>query len=80
MSERDASSGGMTGATGDLTPADDPTDFEPGELREATSSKHHANVTEAQARHRSEHADSPGDEEHDARIGGDEQEPEEEHF
>ena len=80
MGERDASSGGgMTGATGDLTPAGGE-DFEPGELRETTSADHHAGVTGAQASHRSEHADLPPDEERDARIGGDEQDPAEEHF
>lgn len=70
--ERDRSSGGLTGATGDLTPAGDATEFEPGELREVSSSKHQGDVTRAQARHASEHADQPFDEGRDSQIGGDE--------
>lgn len=72
MCERDPSGGGLTGATGDLTPASDPDAFQPGELREVASADHQADVTRAQARHASEHADQPFDEARDAQIGGDE--------
>jgi hypothetical protein len=72
VNERDASSGGMTGATGDLTPAGDAEEFEPGELREIASVEHQADVTRSQASHAPEHADQPFDEERDAQIGGDE--------
>jgi hypothetical protein len=71
--ERDESIGGMTGATGDLTPAGDVAEFEPGELREVSSSEHQGEVTRAQARHAPEHADQPFDETRDSQIGGDEQ-------
>lgn len=74
MTGRDRSSGGMTGATGDLTADDNPRAFEPGELREIEAEEGHAAVTSAQARHASEHADvdpSSG-EEREPRIGGDE--------
>lgn len=72
--------GGMTGATGDLTPAAIQDDFEPGELREIASPTEQASVTHAQAEHRSEHADTPSGEDRDARMGGDEDAPEEERF
>lgn len=39
----------MTGATGDLTPDDIQRDFEPGEFREISDPRHHADVTQAQA-------------------------------
>lgn len=45
MTERGSSTGGMTGATGDLTPDEAQRDFEPGEWREAVDPAHHANVT-----------------------------------
>jgi hypothetical protein len=80
MNERDASSGGMTGATGDLTPAGDADEFEPGELREVASPEHQADVTRAQARHAPEHADQPYDEDRDSQIGGDERADHEEHL
>jgi hypothetical protein len=74
MDERDPSSGGMTGATGDLTPAGHAEEFEPGELREVSSPEHQADVTRAQARHASEHADTdqPFDDRRAPQIGGDE--------
>jgi hypothetical protein len=72
VNERDASSGGMTGATGDLTPAGSDEEFEPGELREVASANHQADVTRAQARHAPEHADQPFDEGRESQIGGDE--------
>ena len=70
----------MTGATGDLTPAGDADEFKPGELREVSSSKHQGDVTRAQARHASEHADQPFDEGRDSQIGGDERADAEEHL
>ena len=51
MTGKDHSSGGMTGATGDLTPDDIQRDFEPGEWREASDAKHHGEVTRSQASH-----------------------------
>ncbi len=49
MTDRGSSSGGLTGATGDLTPDDIQRDFEPGELREVSDPAHQADVTQAQA-------------------------------
>ncbi|HJP71136.1 MAG TPA: hypothetical protein VJ975_05400 [Candidatus Limnocylindria bacterium] len=49
MTERGSSSGGLTGATGDLTPDDIQRDFEPGEWRETSDPAHHADVTRSQA-------------------------------
>ncbi|HEX7066639.1 MAG TPA: hypothetical protein VF295_00415 [Candidatus Limnocylindria bacterium] len=49
MTERGSSSGGLTGATGDLTPDEIQRDFEPGEWREASDPVHHADVTRSQA-------------------------------
>jgi hypothetical protein len=49
MTDRGSSSGGMTGATGDLTPDTIQRDFEPGELREVSDPAHQADVTQAQA-------------------------------
>jgi hypothetical protein len=66
MTHGDRSGGGMTGATGDLTPDDIQRDFEPGEWREASDSTHQAGVTRSQASHHHEHdhvqPDEPGDE------------------
>jgi hypothetical protein len=56
MSGRDHSSGGLTGATGDLTPDDIQRDFEPGELREASDAAHQGEVTRTQT---SSHAHEP---------------------
>ena len=45
MTKRDPSSGGMTGATGDLTPDESAGDLQPGELREQQTgdvTRHHA--------------------------------------
>jgi hypothetical protein len=42
--------GGMTGATGDLTPDETDRAFEPGERREVADPAHQADVTVAQAR------------------------------
>ena len=89
MSRREQSGGGLTGATGDLTPDDIQRDFEPGEWREASDPAHHADVTRTQATHVQEHhpladdADDESDDEREAResrIGGDEQAEGEEHF
>ena len=59
MTGRDHSSGGMTGATGDLTPDDIQRDFEPGEWREASGAAHQAEVTRSQASHGHERSPSP---------------------
>ena len=80
MTGKDHSSGGMTGATGDLTPDDIQRDFEPGEWREASDAAHQAEVTRSQASHGHERSPSPEDaddpaaeaEEREPRIGGDE--------
>lgn len=49
MTERDASGGGMSGATGDLTPDQIQDDLIPAERREIEDSAHKAQVTRAQA-------------------------------
>jgi hypothetical protein len=49
MTHRDASGGGLTGATGDLTPDTVPDPFDPGERRETSDPEHQAEVTVAQA-------------------------------
>jgi hypothetical protein len=41
----------MTGATGDLTPAEIQRDFEPGEWREASDPEHQGDVTRSHASH-----------------------------
>ena len=64
MTVRGSSSGGMTGATGDLTPDTVQSDFEPGERREVSDSAHQGDVTQAQAARapaQSGVAGSPGD-------------------
>jgi len=43
--------GGMTGATGDLTPDESDHSFVPAELREISDPEHQAEVTTAQGRH-----------------------------
>jgi hypothetical protein len=48
--EEHVGGGGMTGATGDLTPDDTDRAFEPGERREIEDAAHHADMTQAQAR------------------------------
>ena len=94
MTRRDRSGGGLTGATGDLTPDDIQRDFEPGEWREASDPAHHADVTRSQGSHAREHVtpsepedddEAPPDaheahEPRDSRIGGDERADQEEHF
>jgi hypothetical protein len=85
---KDHSSGGMTGATGDLTPDDIQRDFEPGEWREAADADHQAEVTRSQASHGHEPSASPDDSDEstgeahdrDPRIGGDERADREEHL
>jgi hypothetical protein len=87
-SSKDHSGGGMTGATGDLTPDDIQRDFEPGEWREAADAKHQAEVTRSQASRGHEHATSPDDtdepsgeaEDREPWIGGDERADHEEHL
>jgi hypothetical protein len=61
MTRRDQSGGGLTGATGDLTPDDIQRDFEPGEWREATDAAHHADVTRSQASHAPAHGGDIGE-------------------
>ena len=68
---RDHSSGGMTGATGDLTPDDIQRDFEPGELREASDPAHQAEVTRSQASQPHEQPSSTADSDEPAAEGGD---------
>jgi hypothetical protein len=93
MTGRDSSSGGMTGATGDLTPDEIQRDFEPGEWREASDPAHHGDVTRAHASHtHSERGNVPPEapetppvegetgEVRDSRIGGDERQDHEDHF
>jgi hypothetical protein len=95
MTGRDHSSGGMTGATGDLTPDDIQKDFEPGERREASDTAHQAEVTRSQASHAHERPSSPADtdepatdvedgpterEPREPQIGGDERADREEHL
>jgi hypothetical protein len=90
MTRREQSGGGLTGATGDLTPDDIQRDFEPGEWREASDPEHHADVTRSQGSHAHEHvtpsepeaedAPSEGHEDRESRIGGDERADQEEHF
>ena len=91
MTGKDRSGGGLTGATGDLTPDDIQRDFEPGEWREASDEAHHADVTRSQASRSHEHAPdavpsaderaAPGDREpRESRVGGDERADREEHF
>ena len=46
-----SSGGGLTGATGDLTPDDVPADFRPGEWKEASGADEQGDVTRAQAGH-----------------------------
>ena len=92
-SSQSHSGGGLTGATGDLTPDTDQRDFEPGEWREASDPAHQADVTRAQASHAQEHhpiADAEraqqggegddGPDARDSRIGGDDAADAEEHF
>jgi len=52
--------GGMTGATGDLTPDDSDHPFEPAELREISDPEHQAEVTTAQGRHAPGQHGAPG--------------------
>jgi hypothetical protein len=49
MTERDSSSGGLTGATGDLTPDAIPDELVTGERREIEDPERQAAVTQAQA-------------------------------
>jgi hypothetical protein len=74
MTQRDPSSGGLTGATGDLTPDESAGDFEPGELREQQTgevTRHHAH---GQARH------EPVDPDRPPTAGGDNVEEREDRF
>jgi hypothetical protein len=93
VTERGSSSGGLTGATGDLTPDEIQRDFEPGEWREASDPVHHADVTRAQAAQQSDIGDPSGElevggpegradapPEREPRIGGDDLADHEEHL
>lgn len=57
-SHRERGGGGMTGATGDLTPDETGSAFVPGELREVADPEQHADVTTGQA---PDAPDQPGD-------------------
>ena len=64
MSERNQSGGGLTGATGDLTPDDEDEAFIPAELREISDPEHQGDVTAAHGRSApAQHGDigSPGE-------------------
>ncbi|HEX5039720.1 MAG TPA: hypothetical protein VFW95_06275 [Candidatus Limnocylindria bacterium] len=87
MTERTGSGGGMTGATGDLTPDENPDELVTGERREIEGPTGQAAVTHLQA------GDPPEDEgptdlgtregpepQSDTRIGGDEASEGEERF
>jgi hypothetical protein len=50
VTERDAAGGGLTAATGDLTPPSTDEAFDPGERREMEDPDHQADVTSAQTR------------------------------
>jgi hypothetical protein len=86
VTERDASGGGLTGATGDLTPDTIQDDFDPGERREASDPAHQGEVTKVQASHGPAPGPAPGSDEatdgnRDERgpeLGGDVQATEEE--
>ena len=86
MTGRNHSSGGMTGATGDLTPDDIQRDFQPGERREASDASHQAEVTRSQASRVHEQSPARGDPDDPAaeggepQIGGDERADSEEHL
>jgi hypothetical protein len=93
MTGRDSSSGGMTGATGDLTPDEIQRDFEPGEWREASDPAHQGDVTRAHASHaHSDRGNVPPEapetppaegetgEVRESRIGGDDRQDHEDHF
>jgi len=81
MTDRDSGGGGMTGATGDLTPDDAQREFEPGELREASDPMHRADGTRAQT---GETEDAGAEPElrpdREPWVGGDERTDQEEHF
>jgi hypothetical protein len=72
MNERDSGGGGMTGATGDLTPDAMPGEFQPAELREVSNPK-----DPAESRPIAEPAPRP---DRDPWVGGDEKSDHEEHF
>ncbi|MGI8657858.1 MAG: hypothetical protein ACR2K4_03690 [Candidatus Limnocylindria bacterium] len=91
MDRTNPGGGGMTGATGDLTPDDSTAAFEPGEVREVAGSESHADVTVSQGRHAQAQsgdpgtpgdADAPADDPApgETHIGGDDLEGEPEHF
>ena len=84
MTERDAdSAGGLTGATGDLTPDEIPDELIPAERREIEDASRQAAVTEAQASSGPPATDAPKGPDapqSEARIGGDEVATEEEHL
>jgi hypothetical protein len=87
MTDRSSSSGGITGATGDLTPDEIPDELVPAERREIEDPARQAAVTAAQAGSPPE-VDAPpppGDDDEPApqtesRTGGDEVSGEEERF
>ena len=87
---RDHSSGGLTGATGDLTPDAIQRDFDPGERREVEDPEVQASVTQAQGMSPRDPAyrvearpipveETPATDDREASLGGDRR-GEEEHF
>lgn len=78
--DRNAGGGGMTGATGDLTPdAMGTRPFVPAETREMADPGSHADVTEAQVDSPTDASDDQG-RTRDPDLGGDERADHEDHF
>lgn len=76
MNDRNTGGGGLTGATGHLTPDEPDEAFEPGERREVEDAEHHADVTTTQASRPVVRPDADGG----ARSGSDETSSEPERF
>ena len=70
MTERGSSSGGLTGATGDLTPDESQRDLKPGEWREVADPVHHADVTRSQAAAAPSQRGDVGDPGGELEVGG----------
>lgn len=70
MTERGSSSGGLTGATGDLTPDESQRDLEPGEWREVADPVHHADVTRSQGSAAPSQRGDVGDPGGELEVGG----------
>ena len=85
MTERGHDGGGLTEATGYLTPAESDEAFDPGERREIEDAGHQADVTIAQARVTDHERPSDADDNgptpvQGPRVGGDTVADHEEHF